>query len=168
LFVDPQGYFDLKTPGERAALTSAISRLNASLGEKTFICVGPGRWGTTNPDLGVYVNYADICNAGALVELSGKGIGPAPEASLGTHFFQDLMEANIFPLAVQMDDAASTFNRSFFYDTPNGLQAMFDVDEGLSRCLRLIEVSSFQAGHHLELIMDSDKNHAIALLSPDE
>ena len=168
LFVEPQGYFNLKTPGERAALTSAISRLNASLGEKTFICVGPGRWGTTNPDLGVYVNYADICNAGALVELSGKGVGPAPEASLGTHFFQDLMEANIFPLAVQMDDAASTFNRSFFYDTPNGLQAMLDVNEGLSRCLRLIEVRSFRAGHHLELIMDSDKNHAVALLSPDE
>ena len=168
LFVEPQGYFNLKTPGERAALTSAISRLNTCLGEKTFICVGPGRWGTTNPDLGVYVNYADICNAGALVELSGKGVGPAPEASLGTHFFQDLMEANIFPLAIQLDDVASVFNRSFFYDTPSSLQAMFDVDESLSSCLRLIEVCSFKAGHHLELIMDSDKNHAVALLSPDE
>jgi hypothetical protein len=168
LFVQPEGYFDLKTPAERAALASAISRLNASLEEKAFICVGPGRWGTTNPDLGVYVDYSDICNAGALVELSGKGIGPAPEASLGTHFFQDLMEANIYPLAVQLDDVASTFNRSFFYDTPNCLGAMPGFDESLSGCLRLIDVSSFRAGHHMEMIMDSDENRAVAILSPDE
>jgi hypothetical protein len=168
LFIEPGGYFSLTTPGERAALTSTISRLNASLREKTFICVGPGRWGTNNPDLGVYVNYADICNAAALVELSGKGIGAAPDASLGTHFFQDLMEANIFPLSVQLDDASNAFNRAFFYDTPNCLRTMFDVDESLSSCLRLIEVCAFKAGHHLELIMDSDKNHAVALLSPDQ
>jgi hypothetical protein len=168
LFVEPGGYFGLKTMSERTALTSAISRLNASLEEKAFICVGPGRWGTTNPDLGVYVNYADICNAGALVELSGKGVGPAPEASLGTHFFQDLMEANIYPLAVQLDDVASAFNRAFFYETHNCLPEVSGSDAGLSGCLRLIDVSSFRAGHHIEVIMDSDKNHAVAIICPDE
>jgi hypothetical protein len=168
LFVHPEGYFGLKTPAERAALASAISRLNASLGEKTFICVGPGRWGTTNPDLGVYVNYADICNAGALVELSGKGVGPAPEASLGTHFFQDLMEANIYPLAVQLDDVESAFNRAFFYQTHNCLPEVSASDADLSGCLRLIDVSAFRAGHHIEVIMDNDANHAVALLRPDK
>jgi hypothetical protein len=168
LFVEPEGYFKLETTSERAALTSAISRLNGSLEEKAFICVGPGRWGTTNPDLGVYVNYSDICNAGALVELSGKGVGPAPEASLGTHFFQDLMEANIYPLAVQLDDVASAFNRAFFYETPNRLPPAEDSSIDLRGCLRLIEVSSFKAGHHIEVIMDSDGNHAIAILRPDK
>jgi hypothetical protein len=168
LFVEPKSYFGLETSGERSALTSAISRLNNSLEEKTFMCVGPGRWGTTNPDLGVYVNYADICNAGALVELSGQGVGPAPEASLGTHFFQDLMEANIYPLAVQLDDVASTFNRAFFYDTPNSLASMTGSDNRLAECLRLIEVRDFRADHHIELIMDSDQNRAVAILRPDK
>ena len=31
-----------------------------------LVGVGPGRWGTTNADLGVFVSYADIYNAGAL------------------------------------------------------------------------------------------------------
>ena len=51
----------------------------------------------------------------------GKGIGLAPEPSFGTHFFQDLVEANIYPLAVYLDDEDVVFNRDFFYKTPNQL-----------------------------------------------
>ena len=89
----------------RKDLRQVISQLNTALPEKSFICVGPGRWGSENTDLGVYVIYSDISHTGALVEVSGKGIGVAPEPSLGTHFFQDLMEAQIFPLAVNLDEA---------------------------------------------------------------
>ncbi len=44
-----------------------------------------------------------------------------PEPSFGTHFFQDLMEANIYPLAIYTDDEDVIFNRAFFYETPNRL-----------------------------------------------
>ena len=37
---------------------------------ETFICVGPGRWGTSTPNLGVYVAYGDIYRTRALVELT--------------------------------------------------------------------------------------------------
>ena len=74
-----------------------IGQLNAALKDEIFICVGPGRWGTSTPDLGVRVGYGDIYNTRALVELAGEGIGPAPEPSFGTHFFQDLVESNIYP-----------------------------------------------------------------------
>ncbi len=111
LFVDPGGYKALASASERMALTAAISQLNAELDPNSFICVGPGRWGSTNPDLGVSVSYADICNAGALVELSGGEFGVAPDASLGTHFFQDLMEAEIYPLAVPLDEPENMIRR---------------------------------------------------------
>ncbi|MBL8058766.1 MAG: PEP/pyruvate-binding domain-containing protein [Anaerolineales bacterium] len=167
VFVPPEGYFALQAPACRTALTQAIAQLNAALGEKTFILVGPGRWGTTNPGLGVYVSYADIHNAAALVELSGRGVGPAPEPSLGTHFFQDLMEAQIYPLAVSLDDPASRFNRAFFYETPNRLADRLPAGQGLADCLRLIEVADFRGGHHLEVIMDDLQGQALALLVPD-
>ncbi|HEX9013938.1 MAG TPA: PEP/pyruvate-binding domain-containing protein, partial [Anaerolineaceae bacterium] len=96
LFVTPEGYYQLPTQAERNEIRKLIAALNAALEEKSFICVGPGRWGTVNPDLGVFVSYSDIDHSAALVELSGKGVGPAPEPSLGTHFFQDLMEADIY------------------------------------------------------------------------
>jgi hypothetical protein len=167
LFVEPAAYQGLSTAAARAAVTSAISQLNNELVPKAFICVGPGRWGSTNPDLGVSVNYADICNAAALVELSGAGIGVAPDASLGTHFFQDLMEAEIYPLAVPLDVAGNGLMRGFFYDTPNVLSTRPGPDLSVGGALRLLDVAAFRPGHHVELVMDSDRNRAAALLAKD-
>jgi hypothetical protein len=167
LFVNPQAYFALPTPAARSDLARTISRLNALLAGNVFICVGPGRWGTVNPDLGVSVRYSDIYNTRALVEISGKGIGPAPELSFGTHFFQDLVESNIYPLGIYLEDEGTVFNRQFFYETPNSLSRYLSPEAGLEDCLRLIEVRAFRAGHHLDLVMDDDQGRAVAFLAPD-
>src|SRR3990172_5714124 len=82
-FVAPEGYFSLPGSTARARLVQAISALNAALANKVFICVGPGRWGTSNPDLGIRIGYGDIYNTRALIELAGKGIGAAPEDLVG-------------------------------------------------------------------------------------
>jgi hypothetical protein len=167
IFIPPEKYFALPTESARNTIGRLISRLNAILEKKTFICIGPGRWGTTNTDLGVFVGYADICNAGALIELTGTGIGSAPEPSLGTHFFQDLMEAQIYPVAIRLDDTNTNFNHDFFYNTPNRLREYIDSESDQDDCLRLIEVASFKTGHHLDLVMDDEKGQAVAFLAPD-
>ncbi|HSQ17521.1 MAG TPA: PEP/pyruvate-binding domain-containing protein, partial [Anaerolineales bacterium] len=154
LFVVPENYYALETGQARKELGGVISQLNAALPEKSFICVGPGRWGSLNTDLGVYVCYSDICNTGALVEVSGKGVGIAPEPSLGTHFFQDLMEAQIFPLAVNLDEPDVSFRRDFFYTSPNSITRWIKCTEGTCQAIRLIAVSDFRPGHHLDLAMD--------------
>jgi hypothetical protein len=167
LFVDPKEYFALPTKASRDKVPRAISQVNEVLDEKSFVCVGPGRWGSANTDLGVFVSYADIHRTGALVELSGEGIGPAPEPSLGTHFFQDLMEAEIYPLALDLDRPGSSFKRSFFYWTPNRLSQWIDPDPALESCLRLIHVADHRVGHHLDLVMDDEEGKALAYLVPD-
>ncbi len=168
LFVKPEGYFSLPSQSARNEISMAIARLNIKLGEKEFICVGPGRWGSANTDLGVFVSYADIYNAGALVELSGEGIGPAPEPSLGTHFFQDLMEAQIYPLALQVDDPGVIFNRDFFYRSSNNLSEWIDTEDVLQKCIHLIDVADYRPDHHLEIVMDDDAGRAVAFLSPND
>jgi len=168
IFVAPEAYYALPTPAARKEIGRIVGRLNSILAEKSFICVGPGRWGTENIDLGVYVGYSDICNAGALVELAGKGVGAAPEPSLGTHFFQDLMEAQIFPVSVPIDQKGTIFNREFFYNTPNKLQGLVEVSDHAATCLRLIDVASYRPGCHLELIMDGEKGEAVAFISPNQ
>jgi hypothetical protein len=167
IFVPPECYFSLPTPAERAKLGNAIGKLNAVLSGETFICIGPGRWGTSNPDLGIKITYADIYNTHALVELAGKGIGAAPEASFGTHFFQDLVESNIYPLALYLGDSGSVFNRDFFYNTSNSLAKFGINDNHLSDCLRLIDVSDFRSKYHLELVMDDDQGRSVAYLEHD-
>jgi len=168
LFVPPEGYFSLETQIERNKLERAIGRLNAALDEEIYIAVGPGRWGTSSPDLGVHIGYADIYNTRALIELSGEGVGTAPEPSFGTHFFQDLMEAEIYPLAIYLDDEDAIFNRKFFYKTHNRLQDWISADENLLKCLRLIAVSDFRPEHHINLVMDDEKGRAVAYLERDE
>ncbi len=162
LFVTPEGYFGLSEPHLRTELRQSIGQINSLLHGETFICVGPGRWGSVNPDLGVPVDYGDIYNACALVEVTGKGIGPAPEPSFGTHFFQDLIEAQIYPLAVYLDDPETVFNRDFFYATPNCLQRFLPHEDRLSDCLRIIDVSTLRNKHSLDLVMDNATGQAVA------
>jgi Pyruvate phosphate dikinase, AMP/ATP-binding domain len=168
IFVAPEDYFSLPTQAERTKVGRLVSKLNAHLAGKAFICIGPGRWGTSNPDLGVPIAYGDIYNTRALIEVSGQGVGTAPQPSFGTHFFQDLVESNIYPLAIYLDDADVAFNHDFFYDTPNILPKVLPNTRKFARVLRLIEVASFRPAHHLELVMDDEKGQALAYLVPDE
>jgi hypothetical protein len=166
LYVSPEGYFSLASQTERAKLERAISQLNAALEGETFIAVGPGRWGTSTPDLGVHVSYNDIYNAHALIELTGKEVGASPDPSFGTHFFQDLMEANIYPLAVYLDDKNTIFNRGFFHDTPNHVGDFISIDSPrVLSALCLIAVHDHRPNHHMDLIMDAQKSRAIAFLT---
>jgi hypothetical protein len=164
IFVTPEGYFSLDEPHRRSELRKRIGDLNNLLGRESFICVGPGRWGSVNPDLGVPVDYGDIYNACALVEVTGKDIGPAPEPSFGTHFFQDLIEAQIYPLAVYLDDPETVFNREFFYQTPNCLGQYLPKEQKLAECLRLIDVSTYRDKHGMDLVMDNATGQAVAYL----
>jgi hypothetical protein len=164
VYVSPEGYFSLETRESRTELVRAIGRLNNALKEEMFICIGPGRWGSSNSDLGVSVDYGDIYNTRSLVELAGKGIGPAPEPSLGTHFFQDLMEQQIYPLAIYLDDEQSVFNREFFENTPNRVEDWIHLDEKHRECLRVIRVSDFRQGCIMRIVMSDEKSRAIAYL----
>jgi hypothetical protein len=165
LFVPSEEYFNLTSQAERTQLERAIGQLNSALKDETFIAVGPGRWGTSTPDLGVHVTYSDIYNTHALVELAGESVGASPEPSFGTHFFQDLMEADIYPLGVFLDDENTVFKREFFYDTPSRLKEFISVDNPrVLNALRLIAVRDYRRNHHLDLIMDAQKSYAVAFL----
>jgi hypothetical protein len=168
IFVHPEKYFAMTNPTNRHEIARVIGLLNSALEEKKFICMGPGRWGTANFDLGIFVSYADICNAAALVELSGKEVGPAPEPSYGTHFFQDLMEAQIYPVAIPLDKPETIFNREFFYGAENCITEIIDIRKELAEVVRVIKVSSFRPNHHIELIMDDENLRSIAFLVMDD
>ncbi len=167
VFIQPESYFRLPSEHARRELRSSIARLNAALARQSFICVGPGRWGSSNSDLGVSIDYGDIYHTRALVELSGQGIGAAPEPSLGTHFFQDMMEAQIYPLAIVLDDAQTIYNREFFYGLPNRVRDWIPVEASIADCLHLVKVADYRPDCHITIVMSDEKGQAIAYLEPD-
>jgi pyruvate,water dikinase len=167
LFVPPEGYFTLSSTADRNRLERSIGTVNAALKNETFICVGPGRWGTSTPDLGVGIAYGDIYCTRALIELTGKDVAPDLEPSFGTHFFQDLVESNIYPLNVNLDDHGTVFNRGFFFKTPNHLSDFIRSDEALNNSLRLIKVEDFRPDYSMTLVMNDDVGKALAFLRKD-
>ena len=62
--------------------------------------VGPGRWGSTTPSLGIPVHFSELCNMKVICEYSSKKEGFMPELSYGSHFFQDIVESEIFYVAI--------------------------------------------------------------------
>ena len=167
IFVNPKSYLSLPTPAAQTEVRQTISRLNLALADQTFICVGPGRWGTRTPDLGVYIGYSDIYNTRALIELTGEDICLAPEPSFGTHFFQDLIESRIYPLAIYLDDEEVIFKEVFFYQSPNCLAEILPEDQQQAECVHLIDVTSYCPDHHMSLVMDDEEGRAVAFLGPD-
>lgn len=114
IYVDPRAYLDLESMEQRLQVGRLVGFLNRQLRDRRFIMMGPGRWGTNNPELGVKVGYGDICFTKALLELSwGEGKNH-PEASYGTHFFHDLVENNILALPVFAEEDGSSLNHDFF------------------------------------------------------
>jgi hypothetical protein len=165
LYVPAEAYFALKSPEARSRLERSIGKLNNALLGKVYIAIGPGRWGTTNPDLGVGVGYGDIYNTRALIEVTGQEFGQ-PEPCYGTHFFQDLMESQIYPMAIMLDEPTTVFNHSFFYDTPNRVTDWLAVDDEIATCLKLINVQDYSADQTVTLVMDDDRSAAAAFFEP--
>jgi hypothetical protein len=85
---------------------------------------------------------------------------------LGTHFFQDLMEAEIYPLALLLDQPGTDFHRDFFYSTPNLIKNLLPLEEPLASALKLIDLETFRPGMRLELVMDDELGQAVGYLTP--
>lgn len=77
----------------------AVGEINKELDEP-FIFVSPGRVGSSNPELGVPVQYNELTNCVCIVELGIPRLHFMPELSYGTHFFADLEVDNVLYMPV--------------------------------------------------------------------
>lgn len=167
VYVDPRAYDGIGDPHTRIEIGQAVGRLNHALEGKRFILMGPGRWGTSNLQLGVKVTYADIYNTKVLIEIAFAGEDSVPEMSYGTHFFQDLVEANIFPLPLFPDEPETLFRENFFLDAPNVLGEFLPADERFAPYIRLIRVADVAPGHTVSVVMNSQEEKAVGYLALD-
>jgi len=117
IYVDPMAYCALPTQSERYDVARAIGELNRQIRSKddmSVMLLGPGRWGTTTPSLGVPVSFAEISNISILGEIAFASGNVMPEISFGTHFFQDLVETGVFYLALFPENKNVYINNKFF------------------------------------------------------
>ena len=157
VYVDAEAYYQLDTLEDHSKVARCIGELNSSLEERNFILIGPGRWGSSDSMQGVPVTYADIFNTRALVEVANSKNGFSSEPSYGTHFFQDLVESQIYPLAVYPEEYGDHLNSDFIQQSKNQIQKFITEQTKASRCIKLIHIPIERPGCSMELLMDGQK-----------
>ncbi|MEZ4511341.1 MAG: PEP/pyruvate-binding domain-containing protein [Chloroflexota bacterium] len=165
IFVDPERYSTIEDYTIKKELGRVVGRLNKRLEGEQFIMMGPGRWGSANIDLGVHVTYADLFHTKILIEIAVPHEGRVPELSYGTHFFQDLVEAGIYSLALNLADPDSCLNWAFFRESPNCLAQLSPEDAGLSDYLRVIDIATTCNNKRLNVYMNGSRDEAVGYLA---
>jgi hypothetical protein len=91
VFIKPQAF----APGRTRDMVRPVARVNASLvrAQRQYVLVGPGRWGSADPWLGIPVRWADISNVAAIVETTAENLKAEP--SQGAHFFHNMASLGI-------------------------------------------------------------------------
>jgi len=164
VYVDPAAYDAVPTRQKRNEVARVVGHVNHALPPKSFVLIGPGRWGSNDILLGVPIRYADINRCRLLIEVARHKDGFAPEVSFGTHFFQDLVEADIHYLPLYPDEPGNHFRESFFRETANRLGTLCPDDAEYEDIVRVIHVPAVAGGRRLTVAMDGASDHALAFL----
>ena len=91
---------DKFNPAKTLEMAANIKMLNRKFLDqnKNYILIGPGRWGTSDPWLGIPVRWEDVSQAAVIVEAGQKDF--IVQQSQGSHFFHNITTFGIFYLSV--------------------------------------------------------------------
>ena len=161
VYVPSLAYEALQTHEELLKVGRTVGELNRTLPHRKFILMGPGRWGSRGDiKLGVSVDYGDINHSRMLIEVARRRGSYVPDVSFGTHFFQDLVEAEISYLPLYPDDG-NIYNEEFLKNSPNALAEILPKRAEMENVVRVIKVPN---GKLLDIISDSEEGEALAFL----
>jgi pyruvate,water dikinase len=166
LYIDPERYCAIASPEVKKSIGRIVGRINEHPDVATgrILMMGPGRWGSSNIELGVNVSYADINNTAVLVEMAREEAGQVPEVSYGTHFFLDLVEAQIIYLPVYPSDPETEFNKTIFESLPNVLTDLLPDAERFREIIRVFDLPAATCGRFARVVADPQSQRAVCYL----
>lgn len=106
---------------DRLAVTRVLGRLNQASAGRCLLMLGPGRWGSRDLWLGIPVVFAEINHVAALCEIVAMHDNLVPDVSLGTHFLNELIEADMLYFALFPKLAGNHLDEEALCGFPNRL-----------------------------------------------
>lgn len=99
-------------------MVPVIEKINDALvaGGTNYILIGPGRWGSQDPWLGIPIKWTQISGARLIVETALDGFSVEP--SQGTHFFQNLTSLRVGYLTVNSNTSSGYYNEECLMEQP--------------------------------------------------
>lgn len=119
---DVQDVIYVKTDAFNAAhnpeIVAEIDRINRQMVDenRTYLLIGPGRWGSSDPWLGIPVRWPQISNARVIVELGLENYRIEP--SQGTHFFHNLTSFGVGYFTINPYLSDGFFDEAFLNAQP--------------------------------------------------
>lgn len=169
IYVVPSVYGQLRI-SDRYSIARLIGQLmhgEPSEGRKNIMILGPGRWGTTTPSLGVPVSFAEIDTVSVLCEIVAMREDLIPDVSLGTHFFNELVEANILYLALFPGRDGNVLNDAFFRAFPNKLPKLIPNAAHRSDVVRVLDAADLGNGGVITLNANALNQQVVCFLGHD-
>ncbi len=143
VYIPPTEYLKL-TEAEKHAVARAVGRINQKLKGQKVMLIGPGRWGTTTPSLGVPVHFTELCNMTVICEVASKEEGFEPELSYGSHFFQDLVEADIFYVAIFNGQKEVSFHPERLQQAINQLTRLLPEEQPMEKVIHITKTEGLE------------------------
>ena len=99
-------------------IAEELYRLNTEMKKQghEYILIGTGRWGSSDPNLGVPVKWGHISEAKVIVEMALKNFNI--EASQGTHFFQNVTSLGVGYFSLNPSAGEGIFNQAILDARP--------------------------------------------------
>ena len=134
-----------KTP----EIAREIAEFNSEIGpDNQYFLIGPGRWGSADPWLGIPVTWEQICHARIIAEVGIDEFNVDP--SFGSHFFQNITSMRIGYLTIDPKKKSDSLDWGWLQEQPvlresqylkwirldNSLQATIDGKNGLGVVLK--------------------------------
>jgi hypothetical protein len=165
IYVEPDYYTKLPLSDryDIARLVGKLNKLTHSADTPTML-LGPGRWGTTTPSLGVPVRFSEINNVTILGEIAYSTGNLMPELSYGTHFFQDLIETGIFYLALFPDTPGAIFHKEQLLRFNDILEELILDGHKYRDVVKVYEVT----GENLRLVADITSQKLVCFLDKEK
>ncbi len=120
--------------------------------DKNYILIGPGRWGSSDPWLGIPVKWPHISAARVIVEAGLKNYHVDP--SQGTHFFQNLTSFGVGYFTINTYTGDGVLQQQVLDDMPAVSETQYVRHVRFERPLRIM--------------MDGKKQHGLVLMPQDE
>jgi hypothetical protein len=167
ILVDPDAYDRLGTQDryEVARVVGRTTRLEPA-GTRRLLLLGPGRWGTSTVALGVPVTFAEIQRVSAICEVVRAGMGVQPDVSLGSHFFNDLVEANMLYLAVYPGRPGYRLADAVLRSERNRLPELLPDDARMAEIVRVVDFPLPGDGRSLWLNASCIDQRVLCFLAP--
>ena len=163
IYIVPSAYsrLPLQDRHEIARLIGQINQAAEPFVPGCIMLLGPGRWGSNDPFLGVPVAFADISRTSVLCEIVAMHENLVPDVSLGTHFLNELVETDMLYLALFPQRGNNYLRTEWFENSPNRLVQLVPKAGKWADVVKVIEPSSLAGEGSTFLVADAFKQKVL-------